>query len=595
MSNPNFEVSTITTAGAEMLAQATEGKKVIFSGCAATSTVYTLALAKLIYNVPRDRITNLIEVTDVTDARILVRATFEPSALTGGEANSLILFGRLSSHKEDAMTPICVVSNSAPFYLPTSDQAAVTSFDCLFTVQYNISSPVVVEQTSALECSLAEFRQLKERVVTTHKAGESTVGEGQTIYGEKTFLNGAKFKEAGADDRKASVDANELKIVKTTGAPFAASYGQNIEISSFSAEATNFKVKDEKLSFGRWGDSTPFFCIDCSGDAGSISMGISPNSDDEYSVAVIESAADSDDGVYLAADHAKIKKLSVGNVLPAGNVSYSLGSADNYWLAVFADTLKARAADFSDQITANSVVAQYVYPTEKNTNNLGSSTREWSYVYTKKAAISSTLTVSGATTLNSALTVSGATTLNSTLNALKGVSLLGSVLTFKTEGGTSYKMNYFSSGIDVYGNLAPGSNATYSLGNSNYKWSNIYASSLSGSALALADVLVPTNASNARVSIGSVFIGVLRTLRAAGTSETTWPRGTTLSVPSFDIRVLSLCTASDPGADALLIGRRAGSAITSGSYRLLSEMYVTENSTTSSVYKGGVAIMVRVA
>lgn len=393
MTNPNFEVSTITTAGAAMLAQATEGNKVIFSGCAATSTVYTLALAKLIYSVPGDRITNLIEVTDVTDARILVRATFEPSESTGGEANSLILFGRLSSHEEDARTPICVVSNSAPFYLPTSDQAAVTAFDCLFTVQYNISSPVVVEQTSALECSLAEFRQLKERVVTTHKPGESTGGEVQTIYGEKTFLNGIKFKETDFDVQTASADADGFKVVNTEmNFGFEASYGQNIVIASNSTASTNFKVQDEKLSFGSFANhgNIPFFSLDYSRDSGTVFMGIAPRDDGTFPVSVVD--GNLSEGVYLAADNAKIDKLIVtdaiygtlytADVLPDENNNRMLGTQAMRWNILYVTSINASGpVGISGTLSIGGSVASNITPNEDGLYSLGSSSNKWKGVH----------------------------------------------------------------------------------------------------------------------------------------------------------------------------------------------------------------------
>lgn len=190
----DFDVSTITTSGAQLLAQATDGNRLVVSGCEANTTVYTAETAKAVTAPTGARISNEIELVGVQDNKIIVRARFTQSETTGGNANSLILFGRLENDSEDTRTAICVVSNNAQFYLPSSTSEAVQDFECLFTINYEIQSNVVVEQTSALECSLAEFRLLKERTVTSHKEGNPNVGDPtQNIFGEKVFQSQIGF------------------------------------------------------------------------------------------------------------------------------------------------------------------------------------------------------------------------------------------------------------------------------------------------------------------------------------------------------------------------------------------------------------------
>ena len=602
MANPNFEVSTITTVGAALLAQATEGNKVIFSGCEANSTVYTLEQAKAVASITGTRITAGIEVTDVTDARILVRSTFEPSAATGGEANSLILFGRLSSQDENTRTPICVVSNSTSFYLPEYNQAAVTAFDCLFTVQYNVSSPVVVEQTSALECSLAEFRQLKERVVTTHKAGESTGGDDQDVYGVKTFWDGVKLKDSVYGDiQTATVDVDEFKIVNTEmNHGFEASYGQDIVISSNSGVSTNFKVQDETLTFGRYYGRS-FFSLDCSGDSGTVFLGIAPDSSTgNFPISVVEGSLS--EGVYLAADYAKLKKLSISekisgttrteSILPADDISHSLGSTDLRWLVVYSDTLKARTADLLGDLVVNgSITAHYLYPTEQAVNDIGSSTRQWSNVYTKNAIVSNTLKVTGEASFSSTVSVSG------TLMTYGSINLNKQNLFFGTDDGTNYKLAYYNKGIDVYGHLSPGSNGIYNLGSSAYKWSNVFATSLSGSASAIAEALCPSTDSAYTISIGSALIIIVRSYRKAGAGETTVVRGTAMSSSSWSIFPGSFFASgidSSTSYTMCFLHSNTSTAL-SGTYRLMSNLYFPKNSTSADSYYYSAALAVRIA
>ena len=602
MANPNFEVSTITTAGAALLAQATEGNKVIFSGGEANSTVYTLEQAKAVAAITGTRITDGIEVTDVTDARILVRATFEPSAATGGEANSLILFGRLSSQGENTRTPICVVSNSTPFYLPEYNQEAVTAFDCLFTIQYNISNPVVVEQTSALECSLAEFRQLKERVVTTHKAGESTVGDDQDVYGVKTFWNGVKLKDSVYGDiQTATVDVDGLRVeheYETSG--FSASFGGDIIIRNNSDRNTQFKVQDQVLNFGNY-YSRPFFSLDYSGDSGTVFMGIAPDSSTgNFPISVVKGSLS--EGVYLAADYAKLKKLSISekisgttrteSILPADDISHSLGSTDLRWLVVYSDTLKARTADLLGDLVVNgSITAHYLYPTEQGVNDIGSSTRQWSNVYTKNAIVSNTLKVTGNASFSSTVSVS------SGLIASGDIDLQGGNLVFNTDGNEEYKMNYYNSGIDVYGHLTPGRNNAYNLGSSSYKWSNVFASSLTGSASAIANALCPSTDSAYTISIGSALIIIVRSYRAAGAGETTVVRGTSMSSSSWSIFPGSFIASGIDSSTSYTICFLHSNTSTAlgGTYRLMSNLYFPKNSTSAAAYYYSAALAVRIA
>lgn len=190
----DFDVSTITESGAQLLAQATEGNRLVVSGCEANTTVYTAETAKAVTAPTGTRISNEIELVGVQDNKIIVRARFTQSETTGGNANSLVLFGRLENDPEETRTAICVVSNNAQFYLPSSTSEAVQDFECLFTIDYEIQSNVVVEQTSALECSLAEFRLLKERTVTSHKEGEPNAGDPtQNIFGAKVFRSQIGF------------------------------------------------------------------------------------------------------------------------------------------------------------------------------------------------------------------------------------------------------------------------------------------------------------------------------------------------------------------------------------------------------------------
>ena len=260
----DFDVSTITTSGAQLLVQATEGNKLVMSGCEANTTVYTAETAKAVTAPTGTRISNEIELVSMQDNKIIVRARFTQSETTGGNANSLVLFGRLENDTEDTRTAICVVSNNAQFYLPSSTSEAVQDFECLFTIDYEIQSNVVVEQTSALECSLAEFRLLKERTVTSHKEGDPNVGDPtQNIFGEKVFqsqigfvaeanftsvatFNGGISVNGGAQFAEDATFKGNIILPDKTSDGFNAG---NIQIGNLKALSTCATISQDGVSF----------------------------------------------------------------------------------------------------------------------------------------------------------------------------------------------------------------------------------------------------------------------------------------------------------------------------------------------------------
>lgn len=282
----DFDVSTITTSGAQLLAQATDGNRLVVSGCEANTTVYTAETAKAVTVPTGTRISNEIELVGVQDNKIIVRARFTQSETTGGNANSLVLFGRLENDPEETRTAICVVSNNAQFYLPSSMSEAVQDFECLFTIDYEIQSNVVVEQTSALECSLAEFRLLKERTVTSHKEDDPNAGDPtQNIFGEKVFQNQIGFVATAnftslatfnggiavndkiliSDNDKGTIvigsDQNKPHCTLTASGiefenkdwqhPRKATYGMdNLQLYSMEAHATVLSAISDDLKFG---------------------------------------------------------------------------------------------------------------------------------------------------------------------------------------------------------------------------------------------------------------------------------------------------------------------------------------------------------
>lgn len=188
-----YDVNTITAKGAELLAAATAADKLILDGCDATTTFVDAATAALIENRPASALSNTttVSIVGATTNHVMARASFIAGTNTGGDANTLYLYG----HKQSAPSDIYVIyvaSSQEPFHLPeTGDVANV--YETLFDMTYAANPDAVTTPGVSTYCTLAEFNLLKNRTVTTHKEDDDTAGENQTILGDKDFSGFTQF------------------------------------------------------------------------------------------------------------------------------------------------------------------------------------------------------------------------------------------------------------------------------------------------------------------------------------------------------------------------------------------------------------------
>lgn len=183
-----FDTQTVTLKGAELLAAATAADPLIIVGCDATQTYLTQAQAVNISTRPATPLSNTTSVTQLGSAtdHINSRVYFRAGDNTGGDANTLMLYGHKQSAPSDNYV-IFVASAQTPFHLPVVGDV-VDEWETALDIVYTISTNSVGYATQATYCSLSEFNLLKERTVTTHKEGYPTTGDPlQTIYGNKTF------------------------------------------------------------------------------------------------------------------------------------------------------------------------------------------------------------------------------------------------------------------------------------------------------------------------------------------------------------------------------------------------------------------------
>ena len=190
-----YDVNTLTLKGAELLAAATAADKLILDGCDATTTYIDTATAAAVSSRPGSPLSNTTDVSLIgyTAEHIQARAAFVAGSSTGGDANTLYLYG----HKESAPSDIYVIyvaSSTDPFHLPEVGDVA-NVYETLFDIIYAVNSGAVTTAGTSTYCTLAEFNMLKERAVTMHKEGILNEGDNQTIYGEKNFKDDVYFYE----------------------------------------------------------------------------------------------------------------------------------------------------------------------------------------------------------------------------------------------------------------------------------------------------------------------------------------------------------------------------------------------------------------
>lgn len=184
-----FDVMTITRKGLELLAQATAANKLVIVGCDATADFTDAATAATTSARPANPLASTTEVTilSASNTSVFTRAAFIAGTSTGGgQAKSFFLYGHSANDTAHDYV-ICVASNNESVHIPLPGEL-INTYGLEFETVYSGAGDTVTVTGTANYCTLAEFNVLKERTVTTHKEGDNTAGDNQTIRGEKTFV-----------------------------------------------------------------------------------------------------------------------------------------------------------------------------------------------------------------------------------------------------------------------------------------------------------------------------------------------------------------------------------------------------------------------
>ena len=238
-----YDTNTITAKGAELLAAATAADKLILDGCDATTTYLDAATAAAVSSRPTTPFSTTTEVSIIgyTSSHVQARAAFIAGNSTGGDVNTLYLYG----HKQSAPSDIYVIyvaSSQASFHLPEVGDVA-NVYETLFDMIYAVNANAVTTASTSTFCTLSEFNILKERTVTTHAEGDSTTGDNQVIYGQKNFENTVIFDSFVRCNDYAYLtkdlrvwNANTVSIGESAN-PFKNIYVENLNVKDLSCES----------------------------------------------------------------------------------------------------------------------------------------------------------------------------------------------------------------------------------------------------------------------------------------------------------------------------------------------------------------------
>lgn len=225
-----YDVTTLTIKGTELLASATAANNLVVAGCDATQTFVPKASAVTVQNRPANPYSNTtsVRLEGATENHVFIRIFFKEGESTGGDVNTLYLYGHSASDPTHDYV-IAVMSSQTPFHLP-EDGDISNVYGTLLDIIYNVADGSVSTVTASVYATYSEYADLRDRAVTTHKMGQPIVGDNQTIYGNKTFIDPANFNTANINT--ANIDTGNIDLIKM-GAMQAArtrSYPSNRDI-----------------------------------------------------------------------------------------------------------------------------------------------------------------------------------------------------------------------------------------------------------------------------------------------------------------------------------------------------------------------------
>lgn len=186
-----FSEKILTADGKNFIAQAASGNKIIYVK-AITSTNYLDSTARLNESNYTGPSTTSV-TTSSTNGTVRVVAEFENQA-SASVVKTVALVAKMESVYTENKIIMIQCDSEYGLYIPSLSDTVSQNTQLFFTLGLSQSGDVV-EVTDGGHASKGDFDKLNERAVTTHSPNNPTIGENQTIYGQKTFKNTCIFDD----------------------------------------------------------------------------------------------------------------------------------------------------------------------------------------------------------------------------------------------------------------------------------------------------------------------------------------------------------------------------------------------------------------
>ena len=221
-----FSNNILTTAGKNLIAQATAANPIVYTGSIALEAYVppeTLVNFDLPYGI-QNRIDGTVVSASAVGATARVIAGFTNQA-SAKIIKTCIVYGRLENDETDHCIIACSDEN-ASIRIPSTSEASV---QVQISLNVSVNDDGTVTVTSGNYASVGDL----ERFVSCYKPGQPTTGMNQNIYGVKAFIDGACADDVSSvsgsgitvnDDLLAS---DVYKVIGSKTTPFNKIYSQS--------------------------------------------------------------------------------------------------------------------------------------------------------------------------------------------------------------------------------------------------------------------------------------------------------------------------------------------------------------------------------
>ena len=189
MPNP-FSINIITPDGAALIAQATAANQIVFTAALSGTTAATDA-ADLSGKTAAfyDGITGAIAACSATDNIAKIVVAFGNAGASSQAVKSVCILGRLASQSAGSEVIVAAMSDDASTIVLPPDSSP--SQKIRFPFNFAVTDGGTIETVYADGATIADL----DRFVSMYKAGDPTLGEDQTIKGDKTFYDYCYFND----------------------------------------------------------------------------------------------------------------------------------------------------------------------------------------------------------------------------------------------------------------------------------------------------------------------------------------------------------------------------------------------------------------